>query len=94
MAKVLTAVLLYVFACLPAWAADAAERRFISPGMTEAQVLLKIGKPDSESIDSGGAALVTVKRWTYMPDSRDPQTVTTVVLRNGKVQSANREVTR
>ncbi|MFO1385960.1 MAG: hypothetical protein U1F55_07190 [Chitinivorax sp.] len=39
-------------------AADASERKFIREGMSEAEVLLQIGKPDSESIDSGGAAAV------------------------------------
>ena len=73
-------------------AADPAERKFIRQGMSEGEVLMKVGKPDSESIDSGGGAKVTVKRWIYLPTSGDQQTITTVVLQNGKVTDVERKV--
>src|ERR1700682_5295352 len=73
-------------------AADASERKFIREGMSEGDVLMKIGKPDSESTDTGGGANVTVKRWIYMPTTGDQQTMTTVVLKNGKVAEVNRQV--
>jgi hypothetical protein len=55
-------------------------------------VLLKIGKPDSESIDTGGGAQVIVKRWIYLPAADDQQTMTTIVLENGKVSHVIRQV--
>jgi hypothetical protein len=61
--------------------------------MSEAEVLVKIGKPDSESIDSGGA-WVTVKRWIYLPAPGDSQTLTTITLREGKVISVERQISR
>lgn len=62
--------------------------------MTEGEVLMKIGKPDSESIDTGGGAAVTVKRWIYFPTPGDQQTMTTIVLRDGKVIEVTRTVSR
>jgi len=79
---------------LPVFAADAGERRFITSGMTEGEVLMKIGKPDSQSEDSGGGAKVTVKRWIYFPAPGDSQTMTTIVIKNGKVEEVNRKVTQ
>ena len=75
-------------------AADAGDRKFIRDGMTEGEVLLKIGKADSQSEDTGGGAKMTVKRWIYLPTARDPQTMTTVVLKNGKVDEVTRQVSR
>ena len=77
-----------------ALAVDAGERRFITAGMSEGEVLMKIGKPDSQSEDSGGGAKVTVKRWIYLPAQGDSQTMTTIVLKNGKVEEVNRQVAR
>ena len=34
-----------------AFAADPGERKFIREGMSEGEVMMKIGKPDSESVD-------------------------------------------
>ena len=74
--------------------AGADERRFIREGMSEGEVMMKIGRPDSESADSGGGAKVTVKRWMYMPTQGDPQTMTTIVIRDGKVVEVSRQVVR
>ena len=76
------------------FAASAKERRFISKGMTEGEVLAKIGKPDSESVESGGGAKETVKRWIYLPVPDDPQTITEVVFKNGKVIEVTRKISR
>jgi len=62
--------------------------------MSEGAVLEKVGRPDSESFDSGGEAKETVKRWIYLPAEGDPQTITTVVLKNGQVISVTREISR
>ncbi len=74
--------------------ASDAERKFIREGMSEGEVLVKIGKPDSESVDSGGGARVVVKRWIYLPSPGDPQMVTTITIRDGKVAEVNRQMTR
>ena len=73
---------------------SAHERRFVCKGMSEGEVLAKIGKPDSESEDTGGAATETVKRWIYLPAPGDDQTTTTVVLKRGTVIQVQRDVTR
>jgi len=82
-------LLFYISAAI---AADPSEMKFIREGMSEGDALMKIGKPDSESVDSGGGAVVTVKRWIYFPTSGDQQTMTTIVLRNGKVVEVDRKV--
>jgi hypothetical protein len=71
-------------------AGDAAERRFIHPGMHEGEVLARAGPPDLKSGGSGRK----VARWTYMPAERDPQTVTTVVFDSGQVVEVERKVVR
>ena len=53
-------LLFYVSAAI---AADPPETKFIREGMSEGDVLMKIGKPDSESVDRGAGAVITVKRW-------------------------------
>jgi hypothetical protein len=62
--------------------------------MSEGEVLMKIGKADSANDDTGGGAKVTEKRWIYLPARGDDRTMTTVVLRNGKVTSVERKVTQ
>ena len=74
--------------------AGAEDRKFIHDGMSEGEVMMKIGRPDSESTDTGGGAKVTVKRWIYMPTQGDPQTVTTIVIRDGKVVEVSRQMSR
>ena len=76
------------------FAADVAERKFIREGMSEGEVLVKIGKPDSASEDTGGGAKVTEKRWIYLPAYPDSQMMTTLVIRNGKVVEVNRQISR
>ncbi len=76
-----------------AYAADT-DRKFIREGMSEGEVLVKIGKPDSESSDSGGGAKVVVKRWIYLPSPGDPQMLTTIVIREGKVTEVSRQMSR
>jgi hypothetical protein len=75
-------------------AADAGDRKFIREGMSEGEVMMKIGKPDSESVDSGGGAKVTIKRWLYFPTSGDPQTITTITIRDGRVAEISRQMSR
>ena len=75
-------------------AADAADRKFIREGMSEGEVVMKIGRPDSESTDSGGGSKVAVKRWVYFPARGDSQTITTLTIREGKVVEVDRQVSR
>lgn len=83
-----------VVIAMAAAAADAVERKFISAGMEEGQVLLKIGKPDHESMTSGNGADVAEKKWTYFPAARDAQTMTVITIRNGKVSAVDRKISR
>jgi len=94
MKRIISVFLLLAFFVACALAASAAERKFIREGMSEGDVLVKIGKPDSESIDSGGGATDTVKRWIYLPAPGDQQTLTTVVLKNGQVIEVTRKLQR
>ena len=70
------------------------ERQNIREGDSEGQVLLKIGKPDSESFDSGGGAEKAVKRWIYLPAPNDSDRITTITIRQGKVIAVDREFVR
>lgn len=88
-----TAVLLALTASL-ALASDPSQRRLIREGMTEGEVLLKIGRPDSESFDTGANATVAVKRWIYLPTPGDSQDITTIVLREGRVIEVERKISR
>jgi hypothetical protein len=77
-----------------ALAADAGDRRFITTGMSEGEVMMKIGKPDSVSEDTGGGAKEAIKRWVYFPTTGDSQTITTIVMKKGKVEEVERKVAR
>ena len=87
-------VLCLALAAFQALAADVNERRFIRDGMSEGEVLMKIGRPDSESENSGGGAKVREKTWIYFPAPGDSQTMTTVVIREGKVIRVDRKISQ
>ena len=93
MRRIVAAVLLCALS-IPAFAADASERKFISKGMTEGEVLSRIGKPDNESEISGGAAKVVEKVWPYFPHEDDKQTLTTITIKNGRVIAVERAISR
>ncbi len=77
-----------------ALAADAGERRFLRDGMSEGEVLMKVGRPDSQSVDSSEGAKVKETRWIYFPAPGDAQTITTLKLRDGRVVEVRREIAR
>lgn len=77
-----------------ALAADAAERGFIRSGMAEAEVLLRIGKPDHETFVRNIKGHPEEKTWAYFPHSRDAQTLTLITLRSGLVQRVERKIAR
>jgi hypothetical protein len=67
---------------------DALERRHVKEGMSEGEVLAKVGAPD---LQSGRGRLM---RWTYLPAAGDPQTVTVVRFEDGKVKEVDRRILR
>lgn len=66
---------------------NAAERRFLVPGIGEGEVVARIGRPDMSS----GAGRKTM-RWTYLPTPEDPQTVTTLTFDLGRLIEVERKV--
>jgi hypothetical protein len=71
-------------------AGDASERKFVRLGMTEAEVLAKLGQPDMSTTSRTGGAV----RWTYMPAPGDPETVTALTLAKGTVVDIERKVVK
>ena len=67
---------------------NAAERRSLEVGMSEAEVIQKVGRPDVE--DKGASQA----RWTYMPSAGDPDTLTTLTFGAGKVTNIERKPVR
>jgi hypothetical protein len=68
---------------------NAAERKFLVPGIGEGEVVARIGRPDM----STGAGRKTM-RWTYLPAPDDPQTVTTLTFELGRLVQVERKVVR
>jgi len=69
---------------------DITQRKFITPGMSEAEVVARIGTPD---MTSGGKGRKT-SRWSYLPAAGDAQTITTLVFDYGKVIEVERKVVK
>lgn len=90
----LTLALTLAAASASALAADATERRFIREGMTEGEVVHKIGMPDHQAFIVNIKGLPEEKAWTYFPASGDAQTLTTLTLRSGVVIGVARKVSR
>jgi hypothetical protein len=91
--KLLVAALL-MSSCVVAVATDASERKFVREGMHEAEVILKLGKPDHESFVRNVRGQPEEKTWSYFPHSRDPQTLTIITLRGGVVAEIDRKIAR
>jgi hypothetical protein len=70
-------------------AGDPAERKFLRPGMSEGEVLARIGPPDMTSSKNRKG-----QRWTYMPDPADPRTITNLQFENGRLSEIERKVIR
>jgi hypothetical protein len=73
-----------------AMAGDASERKFIRTGMSEAEVLAKLGQPDMTVGGKNG----NPARWTYMPAPGDPEMITSVTLSKGTVTEVDRKAVR
>ncbi len=69
---------------------NAGERRFIAVGMSAAEVIQRIGKPDVNASNQRGKG----QHWSYLPKAGDPDTTTTLTLVGGKVTDVERKVVR
>lgn len=69
---------------------DPRERKFVRTGMTEGDVLAKLGAPEI----TGRGAKAGGKRWQYLPTALDPHTITTISFANGVVTHVERKVSR
>jgi hypothetical protein len=68
---------------------NAAERKFLVPGIGEGEVVARIGRPDMST--AGGRKTV---RWTYLPAPEDPSTITTLTFELGRLVEVERKVIR
>ncbi|RVT87811.1 hypothetical protein [Inhella crocodyli] len=75
-------------------AVDARDRSFLSVGMGEGEVVLKIGKPDHEAIVKSVKGQPEEKTWSYFPHPRDPQTLTVLTFRGGVLDKIDRKISR
>ena len=69
---------------------DAKERKFIRAGMTEAEVVARIGRPDATA--GGGKNRQT--HWSYLPAAGDPDTVTSILFAGGVVSEVTRKIVK
>jgi hypothetical protein len=69
---------------------DPAERKHVRVGMSEAELLMRLGAPDVTSASKQKRSL----RWTWLPVDGDPDTITTVTLINGSVTDVDRKVVK
>lgn len=93
----LVLVVLALLMTLPATdaqAVDARDRSFLSVGMGEGEVVLKIGKPDHEAIVKSVKGQPEEKTWSYFPHPRDPQTLTVLTFRGGVLDKIDRKISR
>lgn len=65
---------------------DPAERRHLHSGMSEGDVLARVGTPDITAGQKSGKQT----RWTWLPVEGDPETVTTVIFVAGVVTAVER----
>jgi len=75
---------------------DAAERRFITPGTPATAVRERLGEPDyteRKVKGSGRKAIAAGQQWVYLPAQGDPQTTTTLTVKEGVVTAVERRVT-
>ena len=70
--------------------ANAAERAHLRVGMTEAEVLARVGSPDV-TVGSKGTPN---PRWSYMPAPGDPETTTMLQFNKGVLVDIDRKVVK
>ena len=69
--------------------ADPGQRRSLRDGMSEGEVIARLGVPDIQS-GRGGKRM----RWTYLPIAGDAQTITIVRFEDGVVVGVDRNLLR
>lgn len=69
----------------------AAQRRFIRTGMSESDVIRRIGEPEVDARSSGKQGK-DGKQWSYLPAAGDPDTITTLTIVGGLVADVERKV--
>jgi hypothetical protein len=69
---------------------DPAERRHLRTGMSEGEVLARVGSPDMTT----GTKPTQSGRWSYLPADGDPDTITTLTFADGKVTKVERKVVK
>jgi hypothetical protein len=67
---------------------DAAQRRYVTSGMSESEVRARLGSPDVTAGGKGRGAA----RWTYLPAPGDPDTITVITFANGTATGVERKV--
>jgi len=70
---------------------DATQRRHAHSGMSEGEVLAKLGRPD---ITASGGGRKGKGRWTYLPAPGDPDTITTLQMDRGVVVDVERKIVK
>ena len=68
---------------------EVAERRHVRDGMSDGEVMARLGPPDLKA--AGGKRGAS---WTYLPAAGDAQTVTLVRFEGGKVVAVERKIVR
>lgn len=69
---------------------DPAERKHLRAGMSEGEVLARIGPPDATTGGKNGKQ----QRWSWFPVDGDPETLTTVTLMSGYVTNVERTLVK
>jgi uncharacterized protein DUF4124 len=69
---------------------DPSERKFLRTGMSEAEVLHRIGRPDTQL----NSRRKEGRQWSYLPTAGDADTLTTVTFNGGAVIRVERKVVR
>jgi hypothetical protein len=67
-----------------------ADRKFLAPGISEAEVVTRIGPPDMKSGGNGRK----IARWSYLPAPEDPGTITTLTFEHGRLVEVERKVVK
>lgn len=68
---------------------DAKDRRHLRVGMSEGEVLARVGPSDFTTGRGGRNA-----RWTFMPAPADPDTITVLLFETGRVVEVERTVVK
>jgi len=71
-------------------AGNAADRKFLRPGINEGEVVTRVGAPDMKSGGSNRKSM----RWMYLPAPQDPHTLTTLTFEHGQLIEVERKIVK